>query len=313
MKPVMWNKLALHIAAHRARRHPTVRSWVKLLTVLEPELDAQSRALLRNHAFLSPNSALAHFAPEINASGCLRGFDVRAANAREIARRAIEELVARKTVLQCRDAHTEGGYYDDAEPVMDQQWRDLIVPHLAHFDVSITLELAPGHGRNSRLLALHGARALHLVDVNRTCIDACRARFGEQWHGCRFFYYVNNGRDLTAIADQSTTFVYSFDSMVHFDKTVVRAYLEEFARVLRPGGGGFVHHSNYGTFAPDSDWASNPGGRSDVSAELFRGYCVRSGLEVIAQHLHGRAEGRHMDGLDCVTLFRKPIHAGAAS
>ena len=33
--------------------------------------------------------------------------------------------------------------------------------------------------------------------------------------------------------------------MVHFDSDVVRAYLKEFRRILKPGGHGFCHHSNY--------------------------------------------------------------------
>jgi hypothetical protein len=42
-------------------------------------------------------------------------------------------------------------------------------------------------------------------------------------------------------------------------------------------------------------------------ASIFAGYCEQLGLEVLEQRLHGKAEGRHMDGLDCVTLFRKPF------
>lgn len=53
----------------------------------------------------------------------------------------------------------------------------------------------------------------------------------------------------------SISFVYSFDSMVHFDKSIIRAYLVEFARVMRGGATGFLHHSNYGAFHPNTDWA----------------------------------------------------------
>ena len=56
---------------------------------------------------------------------------------------------------------------------------------------------------------------------------------------------------------------------------------------------------------PDSDWASNHGNRSDMSAQLFRTYCDELSLQVLQQKLHGLAEGRGQDGLDCVTVFRK--------
>jgi hypothetical protein len=42
------------------------------------------------------------------------------------------------------------------------------------------------------------------------------------------------------------------------------------------------------------------------SAALVAEYCKALGLETIEQHMHGKEQGRHMDRLDCVTLFRKP-------
>jgi hypothetical protein len=94
--------------------------------------------------------------------------------------------------------------------------------------------------------------------------------------------------------------------MVHFDKLVVRDYVAEIARILKPGGSAFLHHSNYGSVAPDSDWASNPGTRSDMSAALMRDYATAAGLEVVRQELQGRAQGWGMDDLDCASILRKP-------
>lgn len=295
-------------ALSAVQKEPTVQNWLTLIRFSRDRLDGDSQQLLRNHGFLDEGSALWGFRFELNESlhPWLRTLNPSLENLPRVAHDVIERIVARKTVIQCREAHTEGGYYAAAEPDMQPQWAQLIAPLLSRFDLAKTLELAPGHGRNSAKLAPL-AKELHLVDVNRTCIDACRARFGEQWAGCKFFYYVNNGESLGQIPDESITFVYSFDSVVHFDKTVVFAYLKESLRILVPGGGGFIHHSNYGAFAPNSDWASNPGGRSDVSAVIFADYCKQIGLEVLEQRLHGIAEGRHMDGLDCVTLFRKPF------
>ncbi len=116
---------------------------------------------------------------------------------------------------------------------------------------------------------------------------------------------MNDGNFLKDIQDESITFVYSFDSMVHFDKLVVRDYVAEFARIMKPGAFGFVHHSNLGSFKKHSDWAQNHGSRSDVSAELFKKYCENAGLEVTYQKLMGPKEGVGMEDLDCISIFRK--------
>src|SRR5262249_49755169 len=50
--------------------------------------------------------------------------------------------------------------------------------------------------------------------VNRSCLDAYRARFGDQTDGCRFFYHLADGTSLPGVADASISFCYSWDSMV---------------------------------------------------------------------------------------------------
>jgi hypothetical protein len=55
------------------------------------------------------------------------------------------------------------------------------------------------------------------------------------------------------IASDSITLVYTWDSMVHFDKLIVQDYLAEIKRVLKAGSSAFLHHSNYGEKSPDSD------------------------------------------------------------
>jgi hypothetical protein len=95
--------------------------------------------------------------------------------------------------------------------------------------------------------------------------------------------------------------------MVYFDKVVVRDYLIEFSRVLRPGGRAFLHHSNYGAFKPNSDWPTNYGTRSNMSAELLRQYADEAGLHVRSQRLSGTADGWGMDDIDCLSMVEKPL------
>jgi SAM-dependent methyltransferase len=221
--------------------------------------------------------------------------------------RVIEEVIRWKTIIQCRNTHAgPAGYFAAAEARMAWQWENVIWPIIEGNDFSVVLELAPGHGRNTEMLRRH-AKAIHLVDVNQACLDACRARFGREMEGCHFFYHLTDGTSLRGVADASIRFGYSWDSMVHFDKVVVRGYILEFARVLRPGGRAFLHMSNYGSVKPDSDWASNPGGRSDMSAALSVRFAGEAGLTVPFQRLSGVKDGWGMDDLDCLSIVERPV------
>ena len=213
---------------------------------------------------------------------------------------ADDEFV-RRHIEECRQLHDGSGYYAIAEADMDQQWEQTIWPLIRGADMTRVLELAPGHGRNTRKL-IELAREVHLVDVNRSCLDACQERFGEGDERCQLHYHVNDGRSLDCLPDGSVTFVYSWDSMVHFDKRVVRSYVGEFARVLAPGGTGFVHHSNYGAFSDHEVFHENPAWRSNMSRELFAAYCAEVGLEIVEQKLLWW----FVDDLDCLSVFRKP-------
>lgn len=288
----------------------SLESWISLAGALthENNLDSDTVELLKNHKMLEPNSVTMRYKDELSRTLAVDFRHAAArltkATTRDVAKEIVQKLVAKKTIFQCRDSHTEGGYYADAEPYMDQQWDKIIYPLIRGYDFSTVLELAPGHGRNTEKLR-RLAKEMHLVDVNSTCIEACRTRFGMERDGCQFFYYVNDGNFLSSIKEASISFVYSFDSMVHFDKLVVKDYLTEFKRVMRPGAFGFVHHSNYGAIRPNSNWATNYGTRSDLSAQLFAEYCKEIGLRLVHQRLLGLQDWIGMEGLDCISVFQK--------
>ena len=46
------------------------------------------------------------------------------------------------------------------------------------------------------------------------------------------------------IENGSIDFAFSFDSLVHAESDVMSSYTNELARVLKPGGVAFLHHSN---------------------------------------------------------------------
>lgn len=285
--------------------------WIDLICLELPAMEQERQKLAAAHK-LNRKGVIMSFLEELDAK---LGPDLvkKAAildemNTRNICADVIQELVRLKTIIQCRDTHATGGYFSDAEQVMAWQWGAVIQPMIKDLDFSCVLELAPGHGRNTEHIRKL-AKEIHLVDVNVSCVEACQKRFGRELEGCSFYYYVTDGGSLSMIPSASITHVYSFDSMVHFDKLVVKDYVREIARGLLPGGTAFLHHSNFGAFKPNSDWAHNVGTRSDMSAALMVDYATAVGLAILFQRLSGKADGWGMDDLDCFSILQRTASA----
>jgi ubiquinone/menaquinone biosynthesis C-methylase UbiE len=192
-------------------------------------------------------------------------------------------------------------YYDKVETYSPVQWRNRILPFIGDtpVDYSVSMDLAAGHGRNSAQL-LKRCKRLHIVDINQENIDFCRNRFGASE---QISYHLTNGYELPFLADDELSFVFCWDAMVHFDSDVVRQYLREFKRVLRPGGHGFLHHSNY-TKNPGGDMHKNPGWRNFMSDALFAHYAVKEGLIVLRQQIVDWKENETY--IDCFSLIQNP-------
>ena len=188
-------------------------------------------------------------------------------------------------------------YHDDAEPGMDLQWRDLIWPLIQEFDFSVVVDLAAGFGRNSTKLLPHAGQLI-LADMNQKCIEACQQRFAGR---ANVTFIQNDGVSLKEIPSASVTLVYCFDAMVHFDSDVIRAYLRDFRRVLKPGGRCFLHHSNL-TERPGGGLVL-PHSRNFMSKALCAHYSLKSGLQVLEQRVIDWGEFK---SLDCLTTLGKP-------
>jgi SAM-dependent methyltransferase len=201
---------------------------------------------------------------------------------------------------------TEGPYYDEAEREIERQWADLIWPLIQGSDFSVSLDLGAGHGRNTEML-LGVADRVIAVDVNRSNVDFLRQRFAGN---SRVQVIQNNGFDLADVPIESVTFIYSFDSMVHFDRAVVRAYVKEFRRIMKAGARGFTHYSNNHA-DPDADYREHPGWRNYMSRELFNRWLNKEGLEVL---LSGyieevkRCVAEESPNCDAFTVFRMPAN-----
>ncbi len=195
-------------------------------------------------------------------------------------------------------------YYDDAERWTWLFWSEAhpFRPLFEQLDLSRVLELACGHGRHGEyLLAHYGSRlgTLVLTDILQSNVDYCKARLGQ--HG-NLRMLVNNGADFQPMPASSLTSIFCYDAMVHFDRRVVRSYLQDVARVLVPGGKALFHHSNY-SFDPDRHFGKNPHARAFMSKGLFARSAERKGLEVLQQTV---LDWGGESGLDCLTLLAKP-------
>ena len=122
------------------------------------------------------------------------------------------------------------------------------------------------------------------------------------------------------IPEGSIDFVFSFDSLVHAESDVIESYLIQIAQKLKPGGVGFIHHSNLGEFSVSSHWIEkmpNKLRRSltqkgfldrdhwrahSMTAQRFEEYCAGTGLHCIGQELVNWGTRKLIDCFSTLTL-----------
>ena len=206
-------------------------------------------------------------------------------------------------------------------------WYGAIHPRIGGFLPAATiLEIAPGFGRWTEYLRRHCER-LVLVDLTPKCIEYCRTRFAEDPH---IEYHVNDGMSLGMLPDHSIDFVFSFDSLVHVDTDVLRSYLKDLSRALKPDGVGFIHHSNVGRYRVLPQAARRVPERyrrrlvdagvlldlyawrsEDVSAATFAQLCDEANLECIAQEQIVWERGPYLTDAFSVFTPRDSAHVRA--
>jgi len=98
-------------------------------------------------------------------------------------------------------------------------------------DLTNVVELACGRGRHVPQY-INKAGHVTLVDILEKNIEFCKERFK---NSNKISYYVNNGYDLQAIADDSQTSLFSYDAVVHFEMLDIFSYLKECRRILQGG------------------------------------------------------------------------------
>jgi SAM-dependent methyltransferase len=177
-------------------------------------------------------------------------------------------------------------------------WNNQIFGEIKQFRGKKILEIAPGFGRITQFLSIL-ASELTVIDLNPLCIEKTKEKLGDHVSA----YFINDGRSLDGVLDESQDLVFSFDSFVHMHANVIEEYIQEIFRVLTPGGYAFIHHSwLYG----GNDYSFiNSGGRSNMSPELFRNFVENHGMEIVSQKPIHFLPVFSWDGTDCISIFKK--------
>lgn len=184
----------------------------------------------------------------------------------------------------------------------------MLYPRTRKFlNVERILEIAPGHGRITQFLK-DSCKELIIVDISQNCINSCKQRFKTSEN---IIYYVNDGKSLDMINEESIDFVFSFDSLVHCEKNVIKNYLYQLSKKLSTNGKGFIHHSNLGNFFNfgerlirlfPPDIVNNHWRAKSMTAKLFRSYCNDVNLNCYSQELINWG-GKYL--IDCFSVFEK--------
>ena len=94
------------------------------------------------------------------------------------------------------------------------------------------LDFGCGVGRLSQALVRHFER-VDAVDISPSMIEHAKTfnQFPDRCH-----YYVNHSADLSRFEDNSFDFIFSAIALQHIEPCFSKIYLQEFIRVLKPGG-----------------------------------------------------------------------------
>lgn len=192
-------------------------------------------------------------------------------------------------------------YYSNAEGHNEVQFQTYLEPLLRtySFDFSHVLDFACGKGRIAELVGDY-SKSLTCVDTSREAIVYCSQRFQDKAHvECR----VSEPESIP-VDNESMSFIYSWDAMVHFDYRSIDYILSEFTRILKNGGYAVIHHSNaraHDTFEADRNWRKNPHCRSDFNAKDMLHIATKNGFVVEQQQIIDWG----IAGLDCISVLRK--------
>lgn len=176
-------------------------------------------------------------------------------------------------------------------------WKESVIEQVMLKNIqpdSAVLEIGPGFGRWTRKL-IEISRHLVAVDVTEKCIAYCKRVFGQNSNA---EFYLNDGRSLDMVADNSIDFIWSFDVFVHIEPSDIECYLKEFRRILNDGGSVVIHHGTIGK--TDLKW------RSSLTQQTFSKLLEKLDFTLIDQFDAWGENGEfRVASSDTISIFRK--------
>jgi SAM-dependent methyltransferase len=182
----------------------------------------------------------------------------------------------------------------------EELWNNEIFDKIKEFRGKKILEIAPGFGRITQFLSIL-AGELIIVDLNPLCIEKTRTKLKHHV----LAYFVNDGKSIPKVRDNSQDLVFSFDSFVHMHANVTEDYVKEIYRVLKPGGQAFIHHS--WLYGGSDESTNNVAGRANMSPEQFKIFVENNNMEIVSQNIIQFEPLNSWNGTDCISMFRKPL------
>jgi ubiquinone/menaquinone biosynthesis C-methylase UbiE len=200
-------------------------------------------------------------------------------------------------------------------------WYAFILPRLHRFlpnaaaQESRIVEIAPGHGRWTQFLLGHCKR-LTAYDISESCLTYCRQRFSDSVESGAAEFRLTNGLTLSE-SDDSVDLAFSFDSLVHVERDVMRSYLAHLQKCLKPGGFAFLQHSNLGAYPLLHNYKSagpyNCRGTT-VSTDTMQADANERGLLTLVQEgLNHETQHMNNELIDCISVIQKPIRWDVAA
>ena len=179
-------------------------------------------------------------------------------------------------------------------------WNKYIFDKIKDFRGKKILEIAPGFGRITQFLSIL-AGELIVVDLNPLCIQKTKEKLGHHV----LAYFINDGKSIPKVRDNSQDLVFSFDSFVHMHANVTEEYIKEIYRVLKPGGQAYIHHSWF--YGGTDESTRNIAGRANMNPEQFKELVESNNMEIISQEGITFEPVFPWNGTDCISIFKKPI------
>jgi len=183
------------------------------------------------------------------------------------------------------------------EWTQSEEWKTSIIEYVMLKNIPqdhVVLEIGPGLGRWTRRL-IEISRHLIVIDVTEKCIAHCKKLFADKNN---VEFHVNDGRSLTAVADDTVDYVWSFDVFVHIEPPDIEKYLCEFNRILKEDGVVIIHHGITGK--TDLSW------RSSLILQVFSDFLEKHDFRLLQQiNSWGDNDEFRVPPSDAISIFKR--------